>query len=84
MSNGVWITIFGLLLVASNVFLVRIYGELEFFFANLKIMLVVGLNIMSLIIVAGGGPDHQAVGFKYWRDPGPVGHCTRQNMPIDY
>lgn len=36
-SDAVWITIFGLLLVASNIFLVRIYGELEFTFASLKV-----------------------------------------------
>ncbi|KAK3113531.1 hypothetical protein LTR53_009080 [Teratosphaeriaceae sp. CCFEE 6253] len=71
-NNGIWITVFGLLLVASNVFLVRIYGELEFIFALLKIMLIVGLNLMSLVIVSGGGPDHHVYGGQYWRDPGPL------------
>ncbi len=28
-SPGVWITVFGALLIASNIFFVRIYGELE-------------------------------------------------------
>ncbi|KAK5109350.1 hypothetical protein LTR62_007119 [Meristemomyces frigidus] len=71
-NNGIWITIFGLLLIASNVFLVRVYGELEFIFALLKIMLIVGLNLMSLIIVSGGGPDHHVYGAQYWRNPGPL------------
>nr|OQO23832.1 hypothetical protein B0A51_09776 [Rachicladosporium sp. CCFEE 5018] len=70
-SNAVWIVIFGLLLVASNIYLVRVYGELEFSFALLKIMLVVGLNLMSLVLVCGGGPTGEVYGFKYWRDPGP-------------
>ncbi|KAK4546103.1 hypothetical protein LTR36_002240 [Oleoguttula mirabilis] len=70
-NNAVWITIFGLLLVASNIFLVRIYGELEFAFALLKIMLVVGLNLMALVLVCGGGPNHEVYGFKYWQNPGP-------------
>jgi yeast amino acid transporter len=70
-SNGVWITIFGLLLVCSNIFLVRIYGETEFVFASLKIMLVIGLNLMALVLVCGGGPNHHAYGFQYWRNPGP-------------
>ena len=39
-SNGVWITVFGILLLVSNLCLVRVYGELEFTFAMLKIMLV--------------------------------------------
>jgi amino acid transporter len=46
-NNAVWISVFGVLLVASNLFFVRIYGELEFTFASLKIMLIVGLNIMA-------------------------------------
>ena len=45
-TSAVWITVFGLLLVTSNLFFVRIYGELEFTFASLKIMLIIGLNIM--------------------------------------
>jgi amino acid transporter len=45
-SNGVWITILGLLLLVSNMFFVRIYGELEFAFATLKIMLILGLIVM--------------------------------------
>ncbi|KAF2769845.1 amino acid transporter-like protein [Teratosphaeria nubilosa] len=71
-SNAIWITIFGLLLVASNVFLVRIYGELEFGFSMLKIMLVVGTNLMALVVVCGGGPNHEAYGFRYWHNPGPL------------
>jgi amino acid transporter len=70
-SPAVWITVFGVLLVACNLFFVRIYGELEFTFASLKIMLIIGLNIMALVVTCGGGPDHQTYGFRYWRHPGP-------------
>lgn len=45
-NNAVWTTVFGGLLFASNLFLVRIYGELEFTFSTLKILLIVGMNIM--------------------------------------
>ncbi|OJJ41447.1 hypothetical protein ASPWEDRAFT_48024 [Aspergillus wentii DTO 134E9] len=71
LNNAIWISVFGVILFASNIFFVRIYGELEFFFATLKIMLVVGMNIMALIITCGGGPDHVRYGFKFWHDPGP-------------
>lgn len=37
----------------------------------LKIMLIVGLNIMALVVACGCGPDHHAYGFQYWRNPGP-------------
>lgn len=71
-SNAVFITVYGLLVLASNIFLVRVYGELEFFFAILKILLIVGVNLMALVLVSGGGPDHHALGFTYWRNPGPL------------
>jgi amino acid transporter len=45
-NSAVWITVFGVLLLVSNLLFVRVYGELEFTFATLKIMLIIGLNIM--------------------------------------
>ncbi|RDI78029.1 hypothetical protein Vi05172_g12012 [Venturia inaequalis] len=71
LNNAIWITLFGLLMVATGVLFVRVYGELEFTFAMLKIMLIVGINIMALVITCGGGPDHTSIGFRYWRTPGP-------------
>lgn len=70
-NNAVWITVFGLLLFASNLCFIRIYGEMEFFFAMLKILLIVGLIIMGLVIDLGGVPGQERIGFRYWRDPGP-------------
>ncbi|TVY51018.1 Proline-specific permease [Lachnellula cervina] len=70
-NSAVWITVFGILLLISNLLFVRVYGELEFTFASLKIMLIVGLNIMALVVTCGGGPDHHKYGFQYWRNPGP-------------
>ncbi|KAJ5929466.1 amino acid permease [Penicillium verhagenii] len=70
-NNAIWVTVFSAVLFASNLFLVRIYGEIEFTLAILKVCLIVGMNIMGLVITAGGGPDHKSIGFKYWQDPGP-------------
>ncbi|KAL1744916.1 amino acid permease/ SLC12A domain-containing protein [Schizophyllum fasciatum] len=70
-NNAVWITLFGVLLLVSNLFLVRVYGELEFFFAMLKIMLIIGLIIMGLVIDLGGVAGQERIGFRYWNDPGP-------------
>lgn len=69
-NNGIWITIFGLLMLGTALLFVRVYGELEFGFSMLKIMLIVGVNIMALVITCGGGPNHKAIGFEYWRNPG--------------
>jgi yeast amino acid transporter len=70
-NNAIWITVFGVLIVASAMSFVRVYGELEFFFSILKIMLIIGINIMALVITCGGGPNHTSIGFQYWRNPGP-------------
>ncbi|KAH1587652.1 hypothetical protein KXX69_006051 [Aspergillus fumigatus] len=70
-NNAIWITVFSLLVLITALVFVRIYGELEFAFAILKILLIIGVNIMALVITCGGGPDGQSIGFRYWRDPGP-------------
>ncbi|KAJ5983775.1 amino acid permease [Penicillium waksmanii] len=89
-NNAIWVTVFSAVLFATNAFLVRIYGEVEFHLALLKIFLIVGMNIMvwirnpllvkyygahhaiqGIVVTAGGGPNHETIGFKYWHDPGP-------------
>ena len=72
-NNAVWITIFGVLMIITALLFVRVYGELEFGFSILKIMLVIGINIMCLVITCGGGPNHTTIGFAYWKSPyGPM------------
>lgn len=48
-----------------------VYGETEFWFCSIKVLTIVGLIILGVILTAGGGPDGEKIGFKYWRDPGP-------------
>ncbi|KAJ5128844.1 hypothetical protein N7448_002557 [Penicillium atrosanguineum] len=72
LSSAIWITIFGLVMLCTALVFVRVYGELEFFFSIMKILLIIGVNIMALVITCGGGPDHQSIGFQYWRNPGPL------------
>jgi amino acid transporter len=31
----------------------------------------VGLIILGIILDLGGGPDHDRLGFRYWKNPGP-------------
>lgn len=45
-NNAIWISCFAVLLLLANVALVRIYGEMEFGFSMMKIMLIVGFNLM--------------------------------------
>ncbi|KAJ9663109.1 hypothetical protein H2201_005780 [Coniosporium apollinis] len=69
---AVWITLTILVVVALNSLPVRYYGETEFWFASIKVFGIIGLLIMAVVLVLGGGPKHDRLGFRYWKDPGPV------------
>ncbi|KAJ7185208.1 amino acid permease/ SLC12A domain-containing protein [Mycena filopes] len=58
------------LCAAVNFLGVRWFGESEFVFAIIKICLVIGCIIGGLVIDLGGGPGHDRLGFRYWKDPG--------------
>ncbi|KAJ5094692.1 Amino acid/polyamine transporter I [Penicillium angulare] len=66
-NHAVWISVFGTLLIISNTVFIDVYGELEFFFALLKIALIIG----SLCITSGASPSGTSIGFEYWKNPGP-------------
>ncbi|KAI0908640.1 AAT family amino acid transporter [Ustulina deusta] len=67
-----WITLLLLVIILLNVFPVGVYAEAEFWFASIKVILIVGLLILSLVLILGGGPSHHRLGFYYWQDPGAV------------
>ena len=67
-----WITIILVLILCLNLFAVSIYGEAEFCFAAVKIITIVGLILLALILDLGGGPDHDRIGFRYWKNPGAM------------
>ncbi|KAI8945908.1 amino acid permease/ SLC12A domain-containing protein [Xylaria longipes] len=71
LNPAVFIIIFIVLTVIVGVAFIRVYGEVEFVFAILKILLVVFLIILGLVIDLGGIPGTPAIGGKFWRDPGP-------------
>ncbi|KIP01515.1 hypothetical protein PHLGIDRAFT_131234 [Phlebiopsis gigantea 11061_1 CR5-6] len=60
------------LVLAINVFGVRWFGESEFCFSIIKLLLITGLILTGLIVDLGGGPNHERLGFRYWRNPGAV------------
>jgi amino acid transporter len=69
-NNAVWITIMLVLVIGLNMLPVRFYGESEFWFTSIKVILIVGLIVLSFVLFWGGGPSHQRLGFHYWKDPG--------------
>lgn len=70
-NNAVYITVCLILVVLINLLAVRWYGEAEFFFASIKVITIVGLVILGIVIDLGGGPRHDRIGFRYWKNPGP-------------
>ncbi|KAI1822339.1 amino acid permease [Xylaria intraflava] len=68
-NPGVWIAIFTVLIVCINYFGVSFFGEFEFWLSSFKVIVIVGIILLSLIISAGGADGH-ARGFEFWGDPG--------------
>ncbi|KAF3484415.1 proline permease PrnB [Arthroderma uncinatum] len=69
---AVWISIFLVVIIALNLLPVRWYGESEFWFASLKVIMMLGLIILAFILFWGGGPSRQRLGFHYWTHPRPA------------
>ncbi|PTU18388.1 hypothetical protein P175DRAFT_0552208 [Aspergillus ochraceoroseus IBT 24754] len=69
-NNAVYIAIITSSYILLNVFGIRIFGEGEFYFSIFKILLILGLLIMTFILMVGGNPQHDAFGFRYWKNPG--------------
>ncbi|KAF1984517.1 histidine permease [Aulographum hederae CBS 113979] len=67
---AVWISIMIVVIVGLNALPVKFYGETEFWFASTKVVMMIGLLILSVVLFFGGGPDHDRLGFRYWMDPG--------------
>lgn len=68
-NPGVWITIFLVLILSINYFGIRFFGEFEFWLSSFKVVVIVGVILLALVIACGGA-DGDARGFRYWRDPG--------------
>ncbi|SSD58413.1 related to Arginine permease [Saccharomycodes ludwigii] len=58
---------------AINFMPVRVYGEVEFWIALIKVVAIVGFIIFGLVMVCGGSKKQGPIGFRYWRNPGPWG-----------
>ncbi|TFK44523.1 amino acid permease [Crucibulum laeve] len=66
------ITIFWVVIIAVNLSPVRFYGEFEFYFAFIKICLIVGFILAGIILDLGGVPGQERLGFRYWKSPYPL------------
>ncbi|KIW16282.1 hypothetical protein PV08_06333 [Exophiala spinifera] len=69
-NNAMWVGLMLIVVWAINFAGTRVFGELEFWFASIKVITILGLIIAGIVITSGGGPDHQSIGFRYWHETG--------------
>jgi amino acid transporter len=69
-TPAVVITVGLVLILAINLMSVRFYGETEVIGGAVKVLCFLGLVIVSIVITAGGGPNGETIGFRFWHDPG--------------
>ncbi|OJJ66211.1 hypothetical protein ASPBRDRAFT_59886 [Aspergillus brasiliensis CBS 101740] len=71
LNPAIWVTILIVISAIVSLLFIRVYGEVEFIFAILKILLIIGIILMGLVIDLGGVPGTPRLGFHYWKHPGP-------------
>jgi len=67
---AVWITMVLVIILLLNIIAVEFFGEAEFWFASIKIITIMGLIVLGIVLLFGGGPNHDRLGFRYWDNPG--------------
>ncbi|KAG8678920.1 hypothetical protein FRC09_019416, partial [Ceratobasidium sp. 395] len=70
-NDALWISICLIVVVVINMLGAGVYGECEFIFASIKVITITGLIILGIVLDLGGGPNHDRIGFRYWKNPGP-------------
>ncbi|KAI9567928.1 amino acid permease [Boletus coccyginus] len=70
-SPAVWISMCLVVAIGINALGVGAYGEAEFWFCSIKVITITGMIILGIIVDLGGGPKHDLIGFRYWKNPGP-------------
>jgi amino acid transporter len=63
---AITIVLYGLI----NVLAVRWYGEVEFWAALGKMLLIIALLLFTFVVMLGGNPLGDRFGFRHWRNPG--------------
>ncbi|RMD43172.1 hypothetical protein DV735_g1964, partial [Chaetothyriales sp. CBS 134920] len=69
-NPGVFITAFLVAIVTINWLGIRFFGEIEFWLSSIKVVVIIGVIILSFVLALGGGPTHDRTGFRYWKNPG--------------
>ncbi|KAL4746001.1 hypothetical protein BDW72DRAFT_42923 [Aspergillus terricola var. indicus] len=73
LNVGIWITVFGAVVILLNVTHINNFGESEFILSCIKLIVITTLILCCFIISAGGSASGEKIGFKYWHNPGAFG-----------
>ncbi|KAK1967880.1 amino acid permease [Colletotrichum sublineola] len=69
LSIAIFISVFWVVFTALNFVPIRIFGEVEMWFASIKVVTIVGFILFAICVNAGVGQQGY-IGFRYWVDPG--------------
>lgn len=69
LSTSIFTGVFWVVITALNFLPVSFYGEVEFWFAAIKVLTVIGFIIFGICIDAGAGRQGY-LGFQTWSNPG--------------
>lgn len=72
-----WVLVWWASYQATSLLGVVVFGEMEFWLACWKILCILGGYLVAILLNTGaigtrGGGGSKYVGFRYWRDPGPI------------
>lgn len=65
-NPAAWVAMAMVVCILLNVVAVKWYGESEFVMACTKVLLLIGLVLLTLVTMCGGNPRHDAYGFRHW------------------
>ncbi|KAH8657933.1 amino acid permease [Xylariales sp. PMI_506] len=66
-----WILIWWGIYQVTSLLGVAVWGEMEFWLACWKLMCIIG-GFLCAILINTGAVGGEYIGFRYWRDPGPI------------
>ncbi|KAI8877404.1 hypothetical protein K501DRAFT_230301 [Backusella circina FSU 941] len=69
MPDAAWASIFWVIVFSSNLFSVKLYGEIEYWVCLFKVLMIIVFIIVAILLTSGaiGGPT---IGFEYWKTKG--------------
>ncbi|TDZ21091.1 Cationic amino acid transporter 1 [Colletotrichum orbiculare MAFF 240422] len=66
--KAAWLSIFWVVIALINIGAVTVFAEVEVVMAAIKFGWIFVVIVASIVISAGGAPNHEAIGFRYWNE----------------